>query len=163
MKLEAFILAELKFYTYPSCTSCRKTKKWLVENQIVFEERHLFRQTPSVEEIKFLLSLTSEGLDEILATRSQSFKELNLEIDDLPLSKVVELIVENPKLLRSIRIAEGKKNAAISYLNNKVVVCTPGTIYPDFLSQKYSKSKKIKYKQEFYSGRANQWKIADYY
>ncbi|MDX2442878.1 MAG: VCBS repeat-containing protein [Bacteroidales bacterium] len=61
-----------------------------------------------------------------------------------------------------IRIAAGKKNSAISYLNKQVVVCTPGTMYPDFLSQKYSKPKKIKYKQEFYSGRANQWKIADY-
>ena len=102
-------MAELKFYTYPSCTSCRKTKKWLVENQIVFEERHLFRQTPTVEELTFLLSLTTEGLDEILATRSQSFKELNLEIDDLPLSKVVELIVENPKLLRRPILTDGKQ------------------------------------------------------
>jgi Spx/MgsR family transcriptional regulator len=102
-------MAELKFYTYPSCTSCRKTKKWLVENQILFEERHLFRQTPTVEELTFLLSLTTEGLDEILATRSQSFKELNLEIDDLPLSKVVELIVENPKLLRRPILTDGKQ------------------------------------------------------
>ncbi|MGE6488436.1 Spx/MgsR family RNA polymerase-binding regulatory protein [Paenisporosarcina sp. NPDC076898] len=102
-------MADLKFYTYPSCTSCRKTKKWLISNQVQFEERHLFRQTPSVEELTFLLSLTTEGLDEILATRSQSFKELNLDINDLPLSKVVELIVENPKLLRRPILTDGKQ------------------------------------------------------
>jgi Spx/MgsR family transcriptional regulator len=102
-------MAKVEFYTYPSYTSCRKTKKWLIDNQVIFEERHLFRQTPTVEELKFLLTLTSEGLDEILATRSQSFKDLNLEIDDLPLSKVVELIVENPKLLRRPILTEGKQ------------------------------------------------------
>ncbi|WP_017380095.1 Spx/MgsR family RNA polymerase-binding regulatory protein [Paenisporosarcina sp. TG-14] len=102
-------MTELMFYTYPSCTSCRKTKKWLMANQIDFEERHLFRQTPTVEELIFLLSLTTEGLDEILATRSQSFKELNLDIEDLPLSQVVELIVKNPKLLRRPILTDGKQ------------------------------------------------------
>lgn len=102
-------MSGLKFYTYPSCTSCRKTKKWLMANQIDFEERHIFRQTPTVEELTFLLSLTTEGLDDILATRSQSFKELNLDIDDLPLSQVVELIVENPKLLRRPILTDGKQ------------------------------------------------------
>ncbi|PUB12581.1 Spx/MgsR family transcriptional regulator [Paenisporosarcina sp. OV554] len=61
-------MSKVEFYTYPSCTSCRKTKKWLIDNQVIFEERHLFRQTPTVEELKLLLTLTSEGLDEILAT-----------------------------------------------------------------------------------------------
>jgi Spx/MgsR family transcriptional regulator len=102
-------MAKVEFYTYPSCASCRKTKKWLIDNQVIFEERHLFRQTPTVEELKFLLTLTSEGLDEILATRSQSFKDLNLELDDLPLSKVVELIVENPKILRRPILTDGKQ------------------------------------------------------
>ena len=102
-------MAYLKFYTYPSCTSCRKAKKWLVSNQVEFDEIHLFRQTPSVEELTFLLSLTTEGLDEILATRSQSFKDLNLDIDELPLSKVVELIVENPKLLKRPILTDGKQ------------------------------------------------------
>lgn len=102
-------MSGLKFYTYPSCTSCRKTKKWLQSNQINFEEIHLFRQTPTIEELTFLLTLTTEGLDDILATRSQSFKELNLDIDDLPLSKVVELIVENPKLLRRPILTDGKQ------------------------------------------------------
>lgn len=61
-----------------------------------------------------------------------------------------------------IRIAEGKKNSAVSYPEGKPIVCTPGKIYREFQSQTYNKAKKIKYKQEFYSGRANQWKIADY-
>ena len=48
-----------------------------------------------------------------------------------------------------IRIAEGKKNAAVSYSEGKPIVCTPGKMYPEFQSQTYNKAKKIKYKQEF--------------
>lgn len=67
------------------------------------------RQTPTVEKVSFLLSMTTGGLDEILATRSQSFKDLNLNIDDLPLSKVVELMIENPELLRRAILTDGKQ------------------------------------------------------
>ncbi|MEI2378911.1 transcriptional regulator, partial [Priestia megaterium] len=31
-------MEEIKFYTYPSCTSCRKTKKWLVKEDVNFKE-----------------------------------------------------------------------------------------------------------------------------
>lgn len=101
-------MSTVTFYTYPSCTSCRKTKKWLQTNNIHFEEKHLFRQPLTADEIYFLLSFTTEGLDELLATRSQSYKDLNINIDDLPLSQVVELIIDNPKLLKRPIISDGK-------------------------------------------------------
>ncbi|KMK93797.1 Spx/MgsR family RNA polymerase-binding regulatory protein [Rossellomorea marisflavi] len=99
----------LTFYTYPSCTSCRKAKKWLTANAVDFNERHLFRETPSPEELMNLLALTTEGLDEILATRSQTFKDLGKDVNDLPLSEVIQLIVKEPKLLRRPLLTDGKK------------------------------------------------------
>lgn len=79
---------ELIFYSYPSCTSCRKTKHWLKAHNIDFSEKHLFRETPSFIELQKILQLTTDGMDEILATRSQTYKDLHLNIDDLPLSDV---------------------------------------------------------------------------
>lgn len=87
MGIGGILRVDLTFYTYPSFTSCRKTKIWLISNQIRFEERHIFRQTPTVEKLSFHLSLTTEGLDEILATCSQSFKDLILNIDGLQYQK----------------------------------------------------------------------------
>ena len=52
-KIGGVQMAEVEFYPYSSCPSCRKTKKWLIDNQVIFEERHLFRQTPTVEELIF--------------------------------------------------------------------------------------------------------------
>ena len=38
--------SELMFYTYPSCTSCRKTKAFLQEQELQVSERHIFRDAP---------------------------------------------------------------------------------------------------------------------
>ncbi|MGG1074421.1 transcriptional regulator MgsR [Bacillus subtilis] len=100
---------QLTFYSYPSCTSCRKTKHWLKAHQIEFNERHLFRETPTREELKYILSLTTEGIDEILATRSQTFKNLNLNIEEMAVNEVLELLIEKPKLLRRPILVDNKK------------------------------------------------------
>lgn len=97
------------FYTYPSCTSCRKTKKWLVNEDVSFEERHLFRETPTYEELLRLLAMTTEGIDELLAKRSQEYKSLNIDVNNMPLSQVVKLLIEQPRLLRRPILTDGKK------------------------------------------------------
>ncbi|WP_276734457.1 transcriptional regulator MgsR [Bacillus sp. (in: firmicutes)] len=102
-------MEQIIFYSYPSCTSCRKTKHWLKAHQIEFNERHLFRETPTVEELKYILSLTTEGIDEILATRSQTFKNLNLNIEEMTVNEVLELLIEKPKLLRRPILVDNKK------------------------------------------------------
>ncbi|WP_082153496.1 Spx/MgsR family RNA polymerase-binding regulatory protein [Bacillus sp. LL01] len=100
---------EIIFYSYPSCTSCRKTKKWLKSNNIKFREKHIFRETPNHDEMMKILSLTTEGIDEILATRSQTFKDLGIDVNELTLSELIKLIIEEPKLLRRPIITSGKK------------------------------------------------------
>ncbi|MCO4850153.1 transcriptional regulator MgsR [Bacillus vallismortis] len=102
-------MEQIIFYSYPSCTSCRKTKHWLKAHQVEFNERHLFRETPTIEELKYILSLTTEGIDEILATRSQTFKNLNLNIDEMTVNEVLELLIEKPKLLRRPILVDNKK------------------------------------------------------
>jgi Spx/MgsR family transcriptional regulator len=102
-------MAKLTFYTYPSCTSCRKTKSWLNDHQIDFEERHLFRETPNVEELMEIISLTTDGLSEILATRSETFKKLNLNLEDMRLSEVLKILCDEPKLLRRPIITDGSR------------------------------------------------------
>jgi regulatory protein spx len=100
---------DIIFFTYPSCTSCRKTKKWLTSNAVEFEERHLFKSTPTSKELVEMLSLTTEGLDELLATRSQIFKSLNQDVNDLTLSQVINMLIEEPRLLKRPIVTDGKK------------------------------------------------------
>ncbi|VEH78899.1 transcriptional regulator of stress [Bacillus licheniformis] len=44
-----------------------------------------------------------------MATRSQAFKELNLDIEELTVSEVLELLIQKPKLLRRPIIVNGDK------------------------------------------------------
>ncbi|WP_046173826.1 Spx/MgsR family RNA polymerase-binding regulatory protein [Domibacillus indicus] len=112
-------MSAVTFFTYPSCTSCRKTKKWLSAHSVEVKERHIFRETPTKKELLTLLSMTSEGLDELLATRSRMFKSLNIEVDEMPLSDVIDLLIKEPKLLRRPILTDGQ-NLVVGYNPEKL-------------------------------------------
>ena len=40
------------FVCYPRCTTCQKAKKWLLENGVAFDERHIKENNPTIEELK---------------------------------------------------------------------------------------------------------------
>lgn len=100
---------ELMFYTYPSCTSCRKTKAFLQEQSLEVNERHIFRNAPTVDELMALLALSENGVDSLLATRSQAFKQLDIDVEELKLSELLKLMSENPKLLKRPILTDGNE------------------------------------------------------
>ncbi|TCI22062.1 Spx/MgsR family RNA polymerase-binding regulatory protein [Exiguobacterium sp. SL-10] len=100
---------ELMFYTYPSCTSCRKTKAFLQEQHLEVNERHIFRNAPTVDELMTLLALSENGVDSLLATRSQAFKQLDIDVEDLKLSELLKLMSDNPKLLKRPILTDGNE------------------------------------------------------
>ena len=44
--------------------------------------------------------MTEDGTEEIISTRSKVFQKLNMDLDELPLQDLLELVQENPGLLR---------------------------------------------------------------
>lgn len=99
----------IKLYTSPSCTSCRKAKAWLKEYGIPFEERNIFSEPLTTEELKQILRMTESGTEEIISTRSKVFQKLNMDLDDLPLPELLTLIQENPGLLRRPIMIDDKR------------------------------------------------------
>jgi regulatory protein spx len=87
-------------YLTPSCTSCRKARAWLEEHGIEYTERNILTEPLTVDEIKSILRLTEDGTEEIISKNSNTYKELNVDIDSLPLKQLYQLIMENPKILR---------------------------------------------------------------
>lgn len=104
----------ITFFTYPSCTSCRKAKAWLAENGVNYVERHLFKNPPSAEELLEIIKMTTNGMDEILSTRSQKFKNLDVDIDDMTVRELLELLSEDPRLLKRPILTDGE-NVIIGY------------------------------------------------
>ncbi|HGA0511953.1 TPA: transcriptional regulator SpxA [Bacillus pacificus] len=87
-------------YTTASCSSCRKAKAWLEENQIDYTEKNIVSNSMTVDELKSILRLTEEGATEIISTRSKTFQDLNINIDELSLNEFYTLIIEYPLMLR---------------------------------------------------------------
>ncbi|CAM3310988.1 transcriptional regulator SpxA [Nosocomiicoccus ampullae] len=96
-------------FTSPSCTSCRKAKAWLEENNIPYTERNIFSEALTLDEVKEILRMTEDGTDEIISTRSKAFQKLNVDIDSLPMNELYELIMENPGMLRRPIIIDHKR------------------------------------------------------
>lgn len=96
-------------YTSPSCTSCRKARQWLEEQEIPYKERNIFSEPLSLEEIKDILRMTEDGTDEIISTRSKTFQKLNVDLESLPLQQLYDLIQKNPGLLRRPIIMDEKR------------------------------------------------------
>ena len=96
-------------YTSPSCTSCRKARAWLEENAIPYTERNVFKEPLSRDEIKNILRMTDDGTEEIISTRSKLFAELDVKIDDLSLSQLIEMIQQQPALLKRPLMIDEKR------------------------------------------------------
>lgn len=114
-------------YTSPSCTSCRKAKAWLEENDIEYKERNIFSEPLTIEEIKEILRMTEDGTDEIISTRSKVYQELDVDIDSLPLKDLFELIQEKPGLLRR-PIMLDEKRLQVGYNEDEIRRFLPRTV-----------------------------------
>ncbi|MFC2949106.1 Spx/MgsR family RNA polymerase-binding regulatory protein [Virgibacillus sediminis] len=98
----------VKVYGAP-CSSTRKAKEWLRNNRIPFTERNVLRDPLTIQELYDVLRLTVDGTEEIISTRSKIYKELDIDMDALPLKELLELIQTHPNLLRSPIIMDNKR------------------------------------------------------
>ncbi|MDR2465703.1 MAG: transcriptional regulator Spx [Streptococcaceae bacterium] len=99
----------ITLYYSPSCTSCRKAKAWFEDQDIAFNARNIFQDPLQVDELKLLLQITDNGTEDIISPRSKVFQKLDLDFDELPMSKVLQLVQENPSLLRRPMMTDGRR------------------------------------------------------
>ena len=71
------------FLCYPKCTTCQRAKKWLEENGIAFEERHIKENNPTIEELKDWQKKSGLPLRKFFNTSGLLYRELKLK-DKLP-------------------------------------------------------------------------------
>ena len=96
-------------YTQSSCSSSRKALKWLKENDIAYNEKRITSQPLTLAEFKQILSMTEEGTDEIIATNSNDFKNLKVDIEQLSIQQLYSLIQQHPRMLRSPILMDEKR------------------------------------------------------
>ena len=103
------MLVVVTLFTSPSCTSCRKAKAWLIENDIEFVERNIFSEALTTDEIKNILSITDLGKVDIISFRSKTFQKLILDIESMSIQQLYKVIQDNPGMLRRPIIVDDKR------------------------------------------------------
>ena len=103
------IFMTVTIYTQSSCSSSRKALKWLNENNIKYNEKRITSQPLTLSEFKKILSMTEDGTDEIIATNSNDFKNLDLDIEQLSIQELYNLIQKHPRMLRSPILMDDKR------------------------------------------------------
>lgn len=99
----------IKLYISPSCTSCRKAKAWLEEHELAFEEQNIYHEPLTKEEIKEILMLTDEGTEEIISYRSEAYKNLEVDFDELSMRELLDLFIQEPSLIRRPIIMDDRR------------------------------------------------------
>ncbi|MFD1852064.1 transcriptional regulator Spx [Oceanobacillus bengalensis] len=92
-----------------ACSSTRKARQWFTNQEINFVERNILKEPLTVSELQGILRMTVDGTDEIISTRSKIYKDLDLEMDTIPLQELLALIHKHPRLLRSPIIVDEKR------------------------------------------------------
>ncbi|HEO0172946.1 TPA: Spx/MgsR family RNA polymerase-binding regulatory protein [Streptococcus agalactiae] len=114
----------ITLFLSPSCTSCRKARAWLSKHEVAFEEHNIITSPLNKEELLQILSFTENGTEDIISTRSKVFQKIAIDVDELSTSSLMELISENPSLLRRPIILD-KKRMQIGFNEDEIRAFLP--------------------------------------
>ena len=91
-----------KVYCYPRCTTCKKAIKWLDENGIEYEYKHIVEETPSKEDIKRYNKESGLPLKRFFNTSGNVYKEMNLKekLVEMSENEQFELLASNGMVLK---------------------------------------------------------------
>ncbi|MDD6808036.1 MAG: arsenate reductase family protein [Oscillospiraceae bacterium] len=67
------------FIEYPRCTTCQKAKKWLDENGVKYEDRHIKENNPTYEELKAWYEMSGLPLKKFFNTSGLLYKDMGLK------------------------------------------------------------------------------------
>lgn len=107
------------FLQYPKCTTCRKAKKFLDENHVAYEERHIKEANPSVEELKQWYEKSGLPLKRFFNTSGMIYRDMQLkdklpnmsEEEQLQLLATDGMLVKRPLLIGDDFVLVGFKEA----------------------------------------------------
>ena len=90
------------FIEYPKCSACKKTKKWLEENNIEFEDRNIIEETPTIKELTKWIKESGLDIEKWFNTSGLKYKELNLKekLSNISDKEKIELLASDGMLIK---------------------------------------------------------------
>lgn len=90
------------FLQYPKCSTCRNAKKWLDEQHIEYNDRHIIDENPSAEELKTWIKQSGLPIKSFFNTSGEVYKSMQLKdkLSSLSEEEQIELLATNGKLVK---------------------------------------------------------------
>lgn len=114
----------ITIYTTPSCSSCRKAKKWLEDHKIDYEEKNLLSERITLEDISKMLRNAENGFEDLISTRSKVYKETAIEPDEMSVKELTTFILDNPSILKRPIIVDDTR-MQVGYNDEEIRVFVP--------------------------------------
>lgn len=106
----------MTFIQYPKCSTCNKAKKWLDDNKIIYNERHIVEDNPNFDELKKWHKNSGLDIKRFFNTSGILYRQMQLK-DRLPEMTEIEklkLLSSNGMLVKR-PIVVTKKNILIGF------------------------------------------------
>ncbi len=90
------------FIEYPKCSTCKKAKKWLEENNVEFVDRNIVTDTPIQEELSKWIERSGQDIKKWFNTSGLKYKELNLKdrLVNMSNEEKIELLASDGMLIK---------------------------------------------------------------
>lgn len=90
------------FIEYQKCSTCKKAKKWLQENNVEFIERNIVTDTPTIEELTKWIQESGKEIRKWFNTSGLKYKELNLkdELETKSDNEKINLLASDGMLIK---------------------------------------------------------------
>ena len=108
-------------YTSPGCASCRKVKTYLKDNELEYKEKNIFKTLLNEKEIKYLISRTENGTEDLISKRSKIIQDNNFDIDKMTIDELCKFIVDNPSILKRPIIIDDK-NLQVGFDEEEIAI-----------------------------------------
>ena len=96
---------------YPRCGTCKKALKWLEDNGLEYEYRHIVENNPTRDELKDWYERSGLPLKKFFNTSGLKYKELNLKdrIPEMTEDEIFDLLSTDGMLVKRPILLEGDK------------------------------------------------------
>ena len=90
------------FNEYPKCSTCKKAKKWLDDNGVSYEDRHIVENNPTKEELRDWLSRSDKPVRKFFNTSGMLYREMELKdkLDAMSEDEQLEVLASNGMLVK---------------------------------------------------------------
>ncbi|MDP4086680.1 MAG: arsenate reductase family protein [Bacillota bacterium] len=101
----------LTLYWHPQCQTCRKTKKWLDDQQVSYELLHIVKTPPSRKKLQEIYQKSGLELMNFISTKTKKYREMGIkdQIKTATDQEILDLLSSDGMLLKKPILTDGEK------------------------------------------------------